>query len=163
MVTIEEVQRFFFRAQRHGWAADAASHLVPDMPGYKEISFREGNFTMIDRYCVNSDSKKSAGMKTIWFQDMPVWVMNYGGWYDKAVIPFLKDALCVAYAEETFFGGRGPLAFREGDDPQFQYLIYSNSPCKNDFREFRGSECIVAEDVQTLLGSHTYSGMSLLE
>jgi len=156
MVDIAEVQAFFFRAMREGYAGSGQKTEVADMPGYKEIRFSEGDFLLVDRYCVAPNLVKSAGTTTIWFDGVPVWVMNYGGYYEEEAISILKRALSTAYQREEFFGGRGQFVFTNGG------LLYTNHPRLNDFARFEGREEVFGTTGRTSLGFHDYWGMSLL-
>ncbi len=151
----EKIKKFFFRAMMAGWVNDDKKTTIANMPGYKQIPFREGNFFLLDRYCVNHSSQKSAGTTTIWFENNPVWVMNYNGFYDKCVFAFLKSILCRTYTDQQFYGGRGPFIYIEGS------LIYINELKLNDFSKFEGHEKVI--DMKFgLRGEHEFSGMSLL-
>ena len=151
----EEVESFFFKAMMDGYAAQGSKKTkVVDMPGYKEIRFQDGEFLLVDRWCVNPLSPKSAGTTTIWIQEFPVWVMNYGGFYEESVIALLKHVLRNTYEAHQFIGGRGPILYEEGD------LVYMNHPDHNEFAEFDGDEEIF--DVKgTSFGYHKYWGMKL--
>ncbi len=135
IVTEEEVKSFFFKAMLEGWAVDREKTEIAGMPGYKAISFRDGDLYLLDCYCVAPDSPKSAGTTTIWFKNIPVWYMQYGGYYEKSEIPFLKTVLRIAYLSGWFVGGRGPCECEEGS------LLYLNRPCGN-FSAFSGREDI---------------------
>lgn len=150
------VQSFFFRAMVEGWATGGRKIKIAEMPGYKALPFREGDFSLLDCYCVTPNSPKSAGTTTIWFQDVPVWLMNYGGYYEEQAIKFLKRALRQAYEAHQFVGGRGPLVHTEGS------LVYVNRPRLNDFAKFEGREEIFDAQSGTSLGFHEYWGMSLI-
>ena len=152
-----EIQSFFFKAMVSGWASGVEKIKIADMPMYKAMPFREGDFYLIDRYCVNKKSLKSAGTTTIWYRDVPVWVMNYGGFYEESVIAFLKNALFDAYSEQEFVGGRGPLSYSE-----LEGLNYVNRPLLGDFAKFEGREEIFSASSGKSLGFHEYWGMSLL-
>ena len=107
---------------------------------------------------VNQNSDISAGTKTIWVKDQPVWIMHYGGWYKKEAIPFLKSCLQRAYVEERrFYGGRGPYFVH---DKKFAYV---NKIERNDFADFAGEERIFYYVSEQPLGYHWYRGMSLLK
>ncbi|MDO8565172.1 MAG: DUF5680 domain-containing protein [bacterium] len=153
------VEAFFFTAMQQGYAGGTGPKTkVLDMPGYKEIRYADGDFLLVDRWCVNPDSEKSAGTTTIWYQEKPVWLMGYGGVYPKVVIPFLKQALRFQYCKDGhFLGGRGPKLVTDRVAGQ----IYMNRPVQNDFDRFNGREEIV--DMSTgAVGYHDYWGMSLL-
>ncbi len=152
-----QIQAFFFKAMSAGWAANGKETATDNnAPGYKLISFSDGDYRLVDRYCVNSESSKSAGTTTIWFKDIPVWIMNYGGFYDESAITCLKRALEKTYSAGDFVGGRGPSIYTDGS------LTYTNKPRLNDFNKFEGCEEIVDTESKKLLGFHEYWGMSLL-
>ena len=154
---MEDIERFFFKAMVNGWASGCEKIKIADMPAYKAISFRDGNFYLLDRYCVVSKSQKSAGTTTIWYRDEPVWVMNYGGFYEESAIVFLKRALLEAYKEREFVGGRGPIFYSENEG-----LNYVNRPLLEDFAKFEGREEVFNASSGKSLGFHEYWGMSLL-
>lgn len=152
---IKQIESFFFKAMVEGWAIGSKKIKIADMPGYKAIPFRNGDFYLLDCYCVTNNSPKSAGTTTIWFQDVPVWLMNYRGFYEESVIAFLKRALHKTYEAHQFIGGRGPILYEEDD------LVYMNHPDHNDFADFDGDEEVFDAD-GTSFGYHKYWGMSLI-
>ena len=154
-MNVERLQAFFFRAMSDGWIGSGKAFDCPDAPGYKAYSYRDGDFLLVDRYCSDAESPKSAGTTTIWHKDIPVWFMSYGGWYDKSTIACLKNALTEAYVSNQFVGGRGPLSLAVGP------IVYANAPRVNDFEKFEGREEIHESETGTLLGFHEYRGMSL--
>lgn len=153
---IDVIQSFFFKAMTEGWASGGQKIKIPDMPGYKGIPFRDGDFYLLDRYCVSPYSSSSAGTTTIWFKDVPVWVMNYGGYYQERAIPLLMTALRSTYGKANFVGGRGPRVFRSG------VMVYVNHPRLNGFVKFEGREEVFVAETSEPLGFHEYWGMSLL-
>ena len=153
---IAQIRSFFFKAMMEGWAMNAQEIKTTDAPGYTSIPFREGDFYLLDRYCVSPNSSKSAGTTTIWFQDIPVWLMNYGGFYEKRTIACLKEALQRTYGVHQFVGGRGPRMHSKGS------LVYVNQPRLNDFAKFEGREEIFDIESGELFGFHEYWGISLL-
>ena len=157
-MNLRRVEAFFFKAMLNGWVSDAEETTLPGMPGFRAIQFREGDFYLLDRYCVTPMSSKSAGTTTIWHKDAPVWVMNYGGWcYDNAVLAVLKAALREAYAEGLFMGGRGPRIYTTDVG-----VVYANIPYTNDFSAFSGREVMTSDVDDQVFGYHEYWGMSLL-
>ncbi len=155
-----DAKQFFFEAMMHGWAASAPRTIIPGLPGSKSTSFRLGDYSLLDCYFAAPDSNSSYGMKIIWLAEKPIWVMNFGGWYDKKVVPFLKRALMCNYRDNIFLGGRGPERL-EGEDHTLQYL---NEVKQNDFGNFQGYEHIIATSDQIgvsagqKLGEHHYFG-----
>lgn len=158
------IQSFFFEAMKSGWAVPVPKVPIANLPGSKSIPFTRGVFSLLDYYFISPGSNSSYGTTVIWVAENPVWVMHYGGWYDKRVIPFLKRALARNYEQNIFLGGRGPESL-EGDDHTLQYL---NHVEQNDFGGFRGREYIIATSDQvgvpagTKLGEHDYFGGFLL-
>lgn len=154
---IAQIELFFFKAMVEGYATQSSRKTkVVDMPGYKEIRFQDGDYLLVDRWCVNPHSPKSAGATTIWFQNFPVWLMNYGGFYEESAVATLKRALSKTYEAHQFIGGRGPILYEEGE------LVYMNHPDHNDFTEFDGCEEVFDAESGTSFGYHKYWGMSLL-
>ena len=152
---IAKIQSFFFKAMVEGYAVDGQKIKIANMPGYKAIPFRDGDFYMLDCYCVTPNSSKSAGTTTIWFQDAPVWFMSYGGFYEEGAIAFLKLVLRKTYEAQQFVGGRGPLVYTESS------LLYVNYPHHNDFAKFDGREEVFNIESRTSFGFHEYWGISL--
>ena len=148
------IQAFFFKAMVEGWVTGGQKITILQLPGYKAIDFKDGDFRLLDCYCVNPHSPMSVGTTTIWHQEDPVWVMNYGGFYTESAIAFLKRALLKTYEASQFVGGRGPHIYTEGD------LVYINR-VSGDFNHFSGREEVVNAQTGTLLGFHEYSGMDL--
>ena len=159
ILDITHVEAVFFTAMQVGYAVEGIQKTeVADMPGYKEIRYEDGDFLLVDRWCVNPDSQKSAGTTTIWYKNKPVWFMSYGGFYPEETIRFLKSVLRIQYCENgRFLGGRGP---KVASDPSAGW-IYRNRPVQNDFRNFSGREEI--HNIHTgVNGFHDYWGMSLI-
>jgi len=159
-MNIEEIQKFFFKAMKEGWAANGKKFTIPALPNYKGIEFRseKEDLRLLDFYCVTPNSSKSAGTTTIWHKDIPVWLINYGGFYKECAIPFLKNALQKTIEKREFLGGRGPLVFVD----EYAGLVYFNNPVQNDFSKFYGHEQIFDILTENLLGYHDYWGFSML-
>ena len=156
------VEAFFFTAMQTGYAVEGIQKTkVADMPGYKEIRYEDGDFLLVDRWCVNPNSQKSAGTTTIYYQNKPVWFMSYGGYYPEHLIPALKKVLRLTYQKKIFAGGRGKSVgdFEAG-------VFYVNTVEFGDFIHFRGREEIVVRSPESCVGQvaghHDYWGMSLI-
>lgn len=156
IVDLKEVEEFFLKAMAKGWAAGAKPTSSPDMPGYKYISFREGDFSLIDQYSFNKTNSRGAGSIIVWFKGTPVWVMHYRGIYSKKTMSFLKQALLNAYTQARFFGGRGSLILKENS------LLYINRPELSEFAEFKGREEIIDVNTREVLSWDEYWGFSLV-
>lgn len=159
-IRLAHVQKFFFESMLKGWISEnPVITPVPDMPGYEQIEVIDGPWRCLDRWGSPPDSIYSSGTTHIWYQDVPIWVMTYGGKYEKKAIPLLKDALGVNYQGKIFHGGRGPLTKMgyDGGAPQ-QYI----NRCQGTFVNFSGREDISAVISSKNLGYHVYGGMSLV-
>ena len=156
VVTFPEVERFFFEAMQNSWAANGNKTRVFDMPGFWQIEFNRGDWRCVDRWCEPKDSLFSAGATTIWYKEVPVWIMTYGGWYDAGAIEILKTALYGNYVEKIFAGCRGPRIFRMLNSS----LEYTNE-FKGTFAKFSGLESVGHSLTQQSLGYHNYGGMFL--
>ena len=155
-------EEFFFRAMMAGYVAEGVIKAkVADMPGYKEIRYQDGDFLLVDRWCVNRTTQMSAGTTTMWHVGIPFWFMSYGGYYPESVINFLKKALGHSYSHSQFIGGRGPYVFADAG----KSLSYVNHPRLNDFDRFEGREEIITtyDDrcVGAVVGYHEYWGMRI--
>lgn len=168
----EEIQRFFCNAMSHGWVNGAKEVEDERWPGYKVIEEVNGPYRLIDAYCVGENSNRSVGHTTIWRKNryqawIPVWHMNYQGWYEKRALKFLKGVLRNAYRNEEFHGGRGPTGITMERDGK--RLTYVNEITSNEFHHFAGRERVIDNDIMPngeihgsmLLGEHEYSGMLL--
>lgn len=140
MATIEkQIRDFFFNAMVRGYSSGAPKRDVPDMPGFREIEIREGDFRLLDRYSRYLGTVRSAtGTITIWMKDQPVWTMYYRGSYRKDALPHLRVSLHKAYEERRFEGGRGVLAYTKG------LYSYTNEVARGHFESFSGRENIRA-------------------
>ncbi|MFA5961167.1 MAG: DUF5680 domain-containing protein [Parcubacteria group bacterium] len=154
MVDWKKAKHFFFKAMINGWAGNAEKITLPQMPGYKVISFSEEDLYLTDCYCVTPDSTSSVGTTTIYYEDNPIWIMQYGGYYRKEAIGFLKEVLLSSYENRDFIGGRGPYQQKNHD------LIYTNNPSTNRFHDFKGEENIHNQTYNIKMGYHHYWGMS---
>lgn len=155
-IILREASEAFFMAMMAGYAGDGTGSIKTASPDgcEKTIEFTTGDFKVIDRYCVTPHSTYSAGTTTIFFKNIPVWWMAYGGFYSEQVIPFLKEALGQTYKAGLFSGGRGPKFHRS------EKLIYQNFEV-GGFERFKGREEIRKRMTSQLLGYHEYFGMAL--
>lgn len=157
---LHEIETVFFDAMLEGWANPNAKKIqIPGLPGSKGIVYRSGLFVAVDCYFAPKGSKKSSGFTLITYDNAPVWIMHYGGWYLKEAIPFLKSALMEAYSARKFFGGRGPVIFEDEN----KLYRYENFIELNHFPDSRGWEKVTRLSDGKIVGSHNYNGMLLLE
>lgn len=160
-ITEKEIEQFFFKAMMEGWSTSKKKIKILKMPGYKAIPYKDGDFYLLDFYCTTPNSDRSAGTTTIWYKNLPVWTMNYGGYYEEHVIDFLKLALLKTVEKQEFIGGRGPRKFAHRN---FNGLMYVNNPKIGSigFREFKGREEIYDFLNGDYYGFHEYWGMLLI-
>lgn len=159
-ILIDQAQKFFFEVMRHGWASGEAKFVTNEFRDWKEKAWKYESpdfrdFVLEDRYQIYLDSKVSDGRKLITYLDRPIWYMYYGGWYDKEVIIFLKEALMDAYNANVFCGGRGPTNFTRNE--VYPGMLYVNQGDPLDFTGFRGRE-LVTDPFGKLRGTHDYFG-----
>ena len=148
---LQRIQDFYFEFP--GYGSGAKRIIIPHLPAYKAITYRNGDLSVVD--CWTSNGSYSAGMMTIYADDRPVWVEHYGGMYEEAAIPLLKYALEETRKTREFVGGRGPRRFSNSS------MVYVNRPRSNDFTQFNGDEEIRSLVTGNLLGWHDYWGMAL--
>lgn len=163
---LKQPEAFFFEAMRRGWASNIPQPVFNFVPGQKTYQYIGERLWLEDSFFVTPGSKSSYGTTVIWtvekgLRERPVWVMHYGGWYEKSVIPLLKRALMRNYSEGIFLGGRGPIILElEGEDHTLQYLNWNE---ENDFTNFNVYEQIIAASPQVgqpgkKMGEHHYFG-----
>ncbi|OLP59917.1 hypothetical protein BJF93_09960 [Xaviernesmea oryzae] len=105
-------------------------------PGSHDLGFESGPWRYLDSYFGGTDF---LGQECVWFEDKPIWAMNY---YGRILLPTLIDgtvaggiiqtALSALYREGRFLGG-----FRLAVAP-YDYIDES----EGDHRSFRGVERI---------------------
>lgn len=146
-----QIQDVFFDAMLEGYVGKPNKSWNPGLPGSKVIEYRRESWLVVDSYIVSEKSPYSGGTTYIYYDGVPVWMMQYFGFYDGCAIPTLKAALREAYEERIFFGGRGPRTFLQ------DVHTYRNSTRSNDFKSFSGREEIENVDAE-FCGFHQYQG-----
>jgi hypothetical protein len=122
-----QAKDFFFHSMRCGYTTSPRKGMLSEMPGSKTIEVVHENFRTLDTYLVTPQDPFSGGTTCQWYGAIPVWMMQYMGYYDEDAIPCLKAALSFNYENDTFYGGRGPEFFvHEG-------YTYINRVTENDF------------------------------
>lgn len=159
--SVAEIKRVFFAAMMQGYAVDGPKETLPD--GSKQYRHTDGHLEVIDRYWVN-EGGFNWGQTLITFQGQPVWLMQYWGQYDKAVIPFLKTVLRENYEQGIFLGGRGP-QIKEGEIDGDLFSYYNDVDIEeyaDDFTRFSGEEEVFLHDKKgrgaVSIGWHRYHG-----
>ncbi|MEN8173029.1 MAG: DUF5680 domain-containing protein [Chloroflexota bacterium] len=105
-------------------------------PGSHDLAFRKGDYWYLDSYFGGSDF---IGQEVVYYQDAPVWAMNYYGRILKPALisaaevgQVIKESLSLMYGEGRFLGG-------------FEHAVrgdtYSDTST-GDAASFRGEEWI---------------------
>jgi hypothetical protein len=152
VVIPEEAEAYFFKAMRTGYVVGSKTLNNFPFPGWKTVRHKDGSFSLTDTWISTPYSNRSSGVTTIYYKDVPIWVMHYGGWYEKEADYVLRAALKWSYEQGEFTGGRGPEEF------ETSYMRYTNVLARNRFVNFEGIEKIVGKGTGTLYGTHWYRG-----
>jgi len=105
----------------------------------KDLAFQDGDFKYWDTYVGNSGF---SGSEVVWYQEIPVWSMNYigrmlTGVFGGEISEFLMHALAKVNLEMPY---RGPVFYQDGK------FTYVNS-VTGDFDWFSGKELIYYEGI----------------
>ena len=150
-------QGHFFEAMKQGYAAAPLKGAMEGMPHSKTIEYTFEDWRVLDVYQTSPISDRSGGTTTLFFENVPIWMMQYLGKYDKKTIPCLKAALLQNYEKEVYEGGRGPEVYHHEDG-----LVYYNQVDQNDFfGRTWGTESIFSPT--GILGSHRYQASWLAD
>lgn len=155
-INLEAAEEFFFEGMVNGFASGVKPQQNKPFPGSYTHQYARGQLSLIDTWLVNPHTFSTAGMTTILWNALPIWFMQYHGWYHTDAISTLQDALKSAYVEKRFRGGRGSAIF---DTPFYRY---TNDFRDDDFRSFSGEERIVTRYTNQEAGTHKYTGGWLL-
>jgi len=134
------IESFYFDAVAQEGYASMKPHpqMVPSIPCAKQIVFERGVWLFRDICHITHGSGFSGGSTVIYFDQTPVWMMLYFGYYPKHLLPFLQEALSEEARKKSFNGGRGPkqhIFKKEG-------LIYRNQARTYRFDYFSGQETL---------------------
>jgi hypothetical protein len=187
-VDLEEVKELFFEAGTVCWAGgEIPRRTFPQLPGakayaypkkgtlgknrlrYWDVYFIGEKIASWQQVPVTTDhhysmyggmSPRSQGFTLITRQGKPIWMMSYGGFYPKEVIPFVKGVLQLTYEKKQFVAGRG-LPRCESDE--FTY-VNTPDPRMNMFIQFSTVEEVFAkgQEDKNPLGFHWCRGGSLV-
>lgn len=116
---LRRLAEFIVEANTKTWAADAGEVLPEQVErkGHKEHEYVRGDWRLRDSY---TGYFRAPGMTTVYYKEVPVWIMAYGGhgqteeYYDqaKATFGFLREALKRVSPDMPF---RGPKEYVEGN------------------------------------------------
>lgn len=107
----ERMIDFLIKAKKLTYAAHAGEQTVSFRPKSHDIKYEEGGYLYLDSYL---GGKEFAGEEAVWYNDEPVWAMNYAGRVVAEPFSgdFLKEALMRVPKEMPF---RGPMVYANGD------------------------------------------------
>ena len=164
---VAAIEKCFFKGMKRGWASGAKAK--PDFPfngakGYvyyplatRKFDQHLDSLVLFDYFFVHPESRASYGTTIILYRGSSVWIMNYGGCYDKEAIPIVKKSLMAAYNNNCFLGGRG-VDMVDGD------LEYENNilPHDDSFGRFDSEETVRNIKTGEELGGHLFHGGLLI-
>jgi len=134
----QEIIEFLLTAKKHTYATENRPVQPSSRLGSKDLAFAQGDFKYWDSYIGNSGF---SGTEVVWYQDVPVWSMNYlgrmlTGTYGGEIRTFLMEALALVDGATPY---RGPAIYQNGN------FIYKNSVI-GGFGWFSGKEEIFYEN-----------------
>lgn len=115
---------------------------APSRLGSHDLSWSEGSWRYLDSYFGGTDF---IGQETLWFEDSPIWAMNYYGYIRRPDLidgsragETIKAALSSMYREGRFLGGF------QWTGPHGEYRDQSSG----DPLHFHGREIILVDGVE---------------
>ena len=88
--SLNDFKEFLLTAHQNTYANSAAKRIKSSRMGSKDYNFEQGDFAYHDTYFGESDF---IGEEVVYFQDIPVWGMNYYGFSDKPIDKILRPFL----------------------------------------------------------------------
>jgi hypothetical protein len=139
--SLEQLNTFIVRAKAATYVGRGAKSLSY-RPGTHDLQFHDGDFAYLDSYFGGTDF---LGQEVVYYQDEPVWVMNY---YGRILEPSLiiaeeagqiiQQSLSAMYKEGHFLGG-----FEHATENG----IYFDTS-EGDVASFTGQEWIVRKNIR---------------
>jgi len=159
---MEAYQSFFLEAAGKCYAGDLPKTTIAELPKSKVYRYEKRNLLYLDVYYTNGES--SGGQTTIFWDSVPVWLMQYHGWCkddDKRTLSFLKEALKSTYERGIWNFGRGPDAYTSQEFPHLRYVIDEHD--SGGFETFSGMESVrdYTRRPSDLIFWHRFHGMLL--
>ncbi len=139
--SLGQLVTFIVQAKAATYVGGGAKSLA-HRPGAHDLEFRQGAYAYLDSYFGGTDF---IGQEVVYYQERPVWAMNY---YGRILVPsritaaeaghVIKASLSAMYAEGRFLGG-----FEHTVDG----MTYTDTN-QGDAASFAGVEWIVREGVR---------------
>ncbi|MDD5050763.1 MAG: hypothetical protein PHV93_03420 [Candidatus Pacebacteria bacterium] len=140
MRLIQEAQAVFLKGMAtSSWATGAKSIPIVELPGYKAVSFRDGDFLLVDMWAPGDKRFRFSGSTTISFQETVIWAMHYQGFCSPRASPILRKILLDTYKKGIFWGGRGEQCMSVDDKWRYYNLLRAVSQ-QHSFFHFSGEE-----------------------
>ena len=135
------LEPFIIKAKQNCYVGDGETAPSSRLLSH-DLKFEEGQWKYLDSYFGATDF---LGQETVWYNDEPVWAMNYYGrilrddMFDAGQgAAIIRAALSSLYTEDRFLGG-------------FEYIhddyLYQDTS-QGDFKSFTGYEIISKDNIE---------------
>jgi hypothetical protein len=108
LIDIDELTAFIVRAKAATYVG-SGEHVESSRPGSHDLNFTDGKWSYLDSYFGGTDF---IGEEVVYFDDKPVWAMNYYGYILRDDLltaaqagQMIKTSLSRMYKEGRFLGG----------------------------------------------------------
>jgi hypothetical protein len=152
-----EFKRQLHDVRQNKYIAKPEKGTISEIPGSKTIEYLEDGWRVLDTYVVSPVSPFSGGTTIIYYRDLPVWMMQYNGYYHDDAIPCLKAALAANYEQKVYNGGRGPESF------EHEGFHYFNAPMSNEFFGRTSGQETIFNSQRKLRGVHLYQAWWMID
>ncbi len=158
----------FFEAGNYEYANHPRETRIIELPGAKVIPFNSAPWEVDYEWSDTPLGPRCGGTKTIFYEGIPVWMLQCLGQYSEEALPCLMAALRTACAEKKFFGGRGPEEFTLGE---YVYRNEVERAYRGNFENsdfFQGYERVTRVtgnadgSLGKVVGWHSYQGMMMI-
>lgn len=139
-IPMDKLEKFIVCAKSATYVGNGA-HSLARRPGSHDLEFREPPFAYLDSYFGGADF---IGEEVVYYEDRPVWAMNY---YGRILVPesitpeeagkVIKESLSLMYQEERFLGDF---------EHNTTYGIYHDAN-QGDIASFTGREWIMRDNI----------------
>ncbi len=133
VINLNGLKKFISEARENTYATGSKSTENPRLSGSEQLEYQKADYFYQDIYFTGS--KMLTGFQIVYYNNRPIWVMNYfGGIIKKDILAFLKESL-LKLSQECRFGkncqfekrelkyqdvGQGSLEYFSGKEQIFQ-------------------------------------------
>jgi len=153
----EVIQQVFLNAMTNSSWVSGGQKWPGSEPNLWQVIYDDGPWHVIDQWSVAPGTNNSFGSVIIYFENIPVWMMQFHGEYDQECGDFVKLALLDSYRRREFRAGRGRNGFQ---NEKLVYLTTYYQPAS--FASFNFLEEVYDFRTDERLGWHRVSGMALI-